>query len=71
MTPSDLKKWRSDNNYTQGELAQILGVSVVTVNRWENEARKLPSFLDLALNCILKKKPAAVTKSKRGKGVKS
>ncbi len=69
MTPKDLKKWRREHGYTQTELGELLGVTLVTVNRWENEAREIPSFLELALKSIPRKEGrrtrAAVSKRKR------
>lgn len=35
-----LKKYREKNFITQNELSEMLGVSVVTVNRWENRKFK-------------------------------
>jgi transcriptional regulator with XRE-family HTH domain len=56
MTPKELKKWRAENGYLQGELAAILGVAMMSVSRWETGTRSIPSFLHLALKAIPKKK---------------
>jgi len=56
MTPKELKKWRAENGYLQGELATILGVAMMSVSRWETGTRSIPSFLHLALKAIPKKK---------------
>jgi DNA-binding transcriptional regulator YiaG len=56
MTPEELKKWRKENGYLQGELGAILGVALMTVSRWEVGTRSIPSFLHLALKTIPKKK---------------
>jgi transcriptional regulator with XRE-family HTH domain len=48
----ELKEWRQFMSYTQAELAEKLGVDVVTVSRWERGKRKIPSFLHLALRTI-------------------
>lgn len=52
MTPDELKRWRELNDYTQQELATALGTYQVSVARWETGARKIPSFLHLALRCL-------------------
>lgn len=52
MSPSDLVKWRKKNGYTQIKLGKILGVSTITVYRWEKGMREIPSFLHLALECL-------------------
>jgi len=55
VKPDELKKWRTANGYTQGELADVLGVALITVSRWECRTREMPSFLHLALKAIPKK----------------
>lgn len=52
MTPKELKAWRKKNNYSQGQLAKVLGVITLTVSRWERGVRAIPSFLHLALRCL-------------------
>ncbi len=61
MNPADLKKWRKKKNYSQSQLAKVLGVATLTVSRWERGEREVPSFLHLALECMDKKdvKPKA------------
>ncbi len=49
MTIDALKKWREDHGITQQGLADLLGVTIVTVGRWEVGMRKIPPFLHLAL----------------------
>ena len=49
MTSKDLQKWRKRTGYSQGKLAKVLGVTPLTVSRWERGERKPPSFLRLAL----------------------
>ena len=44
MTPSQLHTTRHQLHLTQEGLARLLGVSFVSVNRWEN-GRQLPSGL--------------------------
>ena len=55
MKPPELKQWRAANGYTQGGLAEVLGVALMTVSRWECGTREIPSFLHLALKAIPKK----------------
>jgi transcriptional regulator with XRE-family HTH domain len=60
MDGKDLTAWREAQGLTQGELARSLGVHIITVSRWENGARQIAPFLDLALKPIErepKKKP--------------
>jgi transcriptional regulator with XRE-family HTH domain len=52
MTPAALKKWRSKNGYSQGRLAKVLSVDVMTVSRWERSVGRIPPFLHLALECM-------------------
>lgn len=49
MDAKDLKAWREDNKITQQSLADLLGVKVLAVSRWECGVRKIPSFLHLTL----------------------
>lgn len=56
MTPSDLKRIRQKLGVTQEQLAQILGASFVSVNRWEGgHSVPLKAILDLyaAINVAL------------------
>ena len=52
MTSKDLKTWRAENVYTQKQLADALGVAIMTVSRWETGLREIPSYLHLALECL-------------------
>ena len=52
MEAGELKRWREANGYSQARLAKALGVAVMTVSRWENRTRSIPSFLHLALRCL-------------------
>jgi transcriptional regulator with XRE-family HTH domain len=52
MEPADLISWRKKNQYTQKRLAQALGVAEMTIYRWENTMRGIPTFLHLALRCL-------------------
>ena len=52
MQASDLRLWLERYELSQGDLAHLLGVHILTVNRWANEAREIPPFLDLALETL-------------------
>ncbi len=52
LKSSELVNWRKKNGYTQIKLGQVLGVSTITVYRWEKGMREIPSFLHLALKYI-------------------
>ena len=65
MNPSDLLKWRKKNDYTQISLGKALGVSTITVYRWEKEMREMPSFLHLALKYLELKGGETEAKDKR------
>ncbi|PIP06648.1 MAG: hypothetical protein COX51_08305 [Syntrophobacteraceae bacterium CG23_combo_of_CG06-09_8_20_14_all_50_8] len=49
MEREELKKWREKTGYSQGQLALILGVEVMTVSRWERGIMRIPSFMKWAL----------------------
>ena len=52
MESKELKQWRGSNGYSQARLAKALSCHVITVSRWENGAREIPSFLKLALGYL-------------------
>lgn len=52
MEKEELKKVREDLGLTQAELAKNLKVATNTVSRWEIGERKIPEFLDLALETV-------------------
>ena len=52
MNSDELKKFRVKHNLSQKELADKLKVATNTIWRWENNDRKIPEFLDLALETI-------------------
>jgi len=52
MTHNELKKWRTEHNYSQSQLAKALGVHVMTISQWERNIRTIPPFLHLALRCL-------------------
>ncbi len=49
MIPDELKKWRAKNEFSQHQLARALGVFNISISRWENGMRRIPSFLQWAL----------------------
>lgn len=64
MTGSELAAWRKARKVSQKVLAEILGVHILTVTRWETDARAIPSFLPLALRTIEREKLASKKKFK-------
>jgi transcriptional regulator with XRE-family HTH domain len=64
MTPEEIRKWRTNTGFTQQLLADELGVSVITVCRWETGARAIPSYLHLALEALGIRKGVGKSKKK-------
>lgn len=56
MTPDHIKQFRAEQNLTQQALADMLGVSQVTVARWETGVSTPPGrLLEMALDGIAAK----------------
>lgn len=53
MTGDQLTTWREGRGLNQGQLAAKLRVHIITVNRWENGAREIPDWLELALDGLI------------------
>ena len=70
MDSSELSKWRKDQGYTQRHLADLLGVDVMTVSRWERNLRNIPPFLHLALKYLEVKGGEAGQKRNLRRGAK-
>ena len=66
LSPSALVEWRKRNDYTQIKLGKVLGVSTITVYRWEKGMREVPSFLHLALKYLETKGGGAWKKKSKG-----
>ena len=49
IEPFALRRWRKERWLTQEKLADLLGVTRMTVQRWETGDRVPPVFLTLAL----------------------
>lgn len=50
MTKEELKKFRKDHKLTQTELADLVGVQVSAVSKWEQGQRKIPQSTIKILN---------------------
>ena len=66
MEGNELRNWRQKNGFSQGQLARVLGVDVMTVSRWERGVREIPSFLHLALAYLELKGKEPISKKRKG-----
>lgn len=59
LTGIELRTWRERHRLTQGQLAELLGVQLNTVSRWEIGKRSPPPgvVLDLALERLEQRLP--------------
>jgi transcriptional regulator with XRE-family HTH domain len=52
MTGNELREWRRDRVLDQQDLADLLGVHLQTVSKWERNVQTIPPFLELALRTV-------------------
>jgi len=52
MKGKNLVNWRKQQGLTQKQLAQVLGVDVMTISRWERGVRGIPPYIPLALETL-------------------
>jgi transcriptional regulator with XRE-family HTH domain len=65
MDADELKEKRKALEMTQAQLAEELGVNIMTVSRWERGLRSIPPHLPLALEAIEAKQKKKVSKRAR------
>lgn len=53
--PEQLKNWRTTKGYSQAQAAKKLGISVRTLQQWEQGARKPQGLALVTLNQIFQK----------------
>ena len=49
MTPQDLIEYQQKHQMRRGELAALVGVTKISVWRWESGNRRIPRWLELFL----------------------
>ena len=57
LAPSEVAEWRLAHNLTQKAMAQMIGVSLFTLCRWEGGAVRPMPMLALALEALDTKLP--------------
>jgi len=67
MDADELKEKRKALEMTQAQLAEALGVNIMTVSRWERGLRSIPPHLSLALEAIEAKQKKKASKGARQK----
>jgi len=66
MNPFNLKSQRKASGYSQAALADALGVSRCTVNRWEAGKQPIPKMVQVAIKCLQNNQQNEVVKMKDG-----
>lgn len=64
MEGKELKQKRENLELTQTELANILGVKMNTVYRWESGILSVPKSIELAMETVERNKKKAQTQAK-------
>ena len=67
MDADELKEKRKALKMTQAQLAEELGVNIMTISRWERGLRSTPPHLSLALEAIEAKQKKKISKRTRQK----
>jgi transcriptional regulator with XRE-family HTH domain len=67
MDADELREKRKALEMTQAQLAEALGVNIMTISRWERGLRSIPPHLPLALEAIEVKQKKKVSKKARQK----
>jgi DNA-binding transcriptional regulator YiaG len=60
LTPDDIKKLRRDRQMTAKAFADLLGVNIDTVFKWERGARHPKYGMQVKLNALLEEKQSQV-----------
>jgi len=67
MSPADIRKLRKRLGLTQPSFAKLLGVSEITVSRWENGRLGLSSTTRTLLELLAAQSATTKTKPRRGR----
>lgn len=67
MDADELKEKRKALEMTQAQLAEALGVNIMTISRWERGVRSIPPHLSLALEAIEANQKKKVSKRPKRK----
>jgi transcriptional regulator with XRE-family HTH domain len=54
MSPKELRELRNKANLTQQQLADLLNVDRMTINRWEAGKTKLDRITSIAIRAVLR-----------------